>query len=72
MHDTPIPLYSRISLNRDFPEYHLKRGDIATFIDTVPHPDGGEDGYILEVFNPQGESITVVSSGTKLITQNRD
>ena len=61
MHDTPIPLYSRISLNRDFPEYHLKRGDIATFIDTVPHPDGGEDGYILEVFNPQGESITVVT-----------
>jgi hypothetical protein len=61
MHNTPIPLYSRISLNRDFPEYHLKRGDIATFIDTVPHPDGGEDGYILEVFNPQGESITVVT-----------
>jgi hypothetical protein len=61
MHDTPIPLYSRISLNRDFPEYHLKRGDIATFIDIVPHPDGGEDGHILEVFNPQGESITVVT-----------
>jgi len=61
MTDTPIPLYSRIALNRDFPDYHLKRGDIATFIDTVPHPAGGEDGYILEVFNALGESITVVT-----------
>ena len=54
-------LYSRISLNRDFPEYQLKRGDIATFIDTVPDPDGIEDGYILEIFNALGESITVVT-----------
>ena len=54
-------LYSRISLNRDFPEYQLKREDIATFIDTVPDPDGIEDGYILEIFNALGESITVVT-----------
>ncbi len=55
-----IELYTRISLNRDFPEYNLKRGDIATFIDTVPNPEGGEEGYILEVFNALGESIDVV------------
>lgn len=61
MTETTIPLYSRISLNRDFPEYNLRRGDIATFIDTVPHPKGGEDGYILEVFNALGESIDVVT-----------
>ncbi|TVQ23096.1 MAG: DUF4926 domain-containing protein [Leptolyngbya sp. DLM2.Bin15] len=61
MNDTLIPLYSRISLNRDFPEYHLRRGDIATFIDIVPDPDGIEDGYILEVFNAQGDSIDVVT-----------
>jgi len=35
MQDPEIPLYSRVSLNRDFPEYHLRQGDIATFIDTV-------------------------------------
>ena len=61
MNDTNIPLYSQISLNRDFPEYNLKQGDIATFIDTVPGPDGIKEGYILEVFNVLGESIDVVT-----------
>lgn len=61
MNATTIPLYSRISLNRDFPEYNLKQGDIATFIDTVPDPEGIEEGYILEVFNVLGESIDVVT-----------
>ena len=56
-----ISLYSRVSLNRDFPEYNLRRGDIATFIDTVPDPDGIEDGYILEVFNALGDSVDVVT-----------
>jgi hypothetical protein len=61
MKDTTISLYSRISLNRDFPEYSLKQGDIATFVDTVPDPEGIEEGYILEVFNALGESINVVT-----------
>ena len=56
-----VNLYDRISLNRDFPEYNLKQGDIATFIDTVPDPEGIEEGYILEVFNALGESIDVVT-----------
>lgn len=34
---------------------------MATLIDHVPHPGGGEDGYILEVFNAVGESIAVVA-----------
>ncbi len=55
-----MPLYQRVSLTRDFPEYNLKKGDLATLIDTVPHPDGGEEGYILEVFNAIGESINIV------------
>ncbi|MFQ4138838.1 DUF4926 domain-containing protein [Nodosilinea sp. PGN35] len=61
MNDTTIPLYSRISLNRDFPDYNLKQGDIATFVDTVPDPDGIEEGYILEIFNALGDSIDVVT-----------
>ncbi|MFP4101104.1 DUF4926 domain-containing protein [Coleofasciculus sp.] len=61
MNETTIPLYSRISLNRDFPEYNLKRGDTATFIDTIPDPEGIEEGYILEIFNALGESINVVT-----------
>ncbi|MEQ8752851.1 MAG: hypothetical protein RID09_04930 [Coleofasciculus sp. G1-WW12-02] len=27
----------------------------------MPHPSGGEDGYILEVFNAVGESINVIA-----------
>lgn len=61
MNDTAIPLYSRISLNRDFPEYNLRQGDIATFIATVPDPEGLEEGYILEIFNALGDSVDVVT-----------
>ena len=27
----------------------------------MPHPAGGEDGYVLELFNALGESIAVVA-----------
>jgi hypothetical protein len=60
MNQSSIELYSKIYLNRDFPEYNLKTGDLATFIDTVPDPESIEEGYILEVFNAIGESIDVV------------
>ena len=61
MKNSTINLYDRISLNRDFPEYNLTQGDIATFIDIVHDPEGIEGGYILEVFNALGESIDVVT-----------
>lgn len=56
-----IELYEQVALKRDLPEYHLKRGDIATLVDYVPHPQGGEEGCILEVFNAVGESIAVIT-----------
>jgi hypothetical protein len=46
-----IDLYQEIALKRDFPEYNLHQGDIATLIDYVSHPANGEEGAILEVFN---------------------
>lgn len=55
-----IKLYQRVALNQDFPESNLKKGDIATFIDTVPHPENGEEGYVLEIFNAIGESIDTI------------
>jgi len=55
-----LELYQSVSLRRELPEHNLKKGDVATLIDYVPHPGGGEDGYILEVFNAIGESIAVV------------
>ncbi len=56
-----MELYQDIILNQDFPEYQLKQGDLATLIDFVPHPTGGEKGCILEIFNGLGESINVVT-----------
>ena len=55
-----IELYQKVLLNRNFPEYDLKKGDVAIFVDTVPHPSGGEEGYILEVFNDAEESVDTV------------
>ncbi len=55
-----LELYQRISLTKDFPEHNLKKGDIAMLIHTVTHPKGGENGYLLEVFNAIGESINVI------------
>ena len=54
-------LYGRVALRCDMPEYRLMKGDVATLVDHVPHPEGGEDGYVLEVFNALGESLTVIT-----------
>ncbi len=56
-----IKLYQQVFLVRDFPEYHLQAGDTATIVETVSHPTGGEDGYVLEIFNVFGESVDVVT-----------
>lgn len=53
-------LYTRVALGRDLPEQGLKSGDVATLIERVPHPTGGEEGCVLEVFNALGDSIAVV------------
>jgi hypothetical protein len=54
-------LYAQVALRCDLKARNLKRGDVATVVDRVPHPTGGEDGYVLEVFNALGESIAVVT-----------
>ncbi|HEX9944127.1 MAG TPA: DUF4926 domain-containing protein [Thermoanaerobaculia bacterium] len=56
-----LPLYERVALKRDFPEHGLRRGDVAVLVDHVAHPEGGEPGCVLEVFNAVGESIAVVA-----------
>jgi len=53
-----IDLYQRVMVNRDVPEEHIKKGDVAWLIDYVPHPEGGEEGAVLEIFNILGESMT--------------
>ncbi|WP_019508979.1 DUF4926 domain-containing protein [Pleurocapsa sp. PCC 7319] len=56
-----LKLFSEVTLTQNIDEYNLKLGDIATLIDFIPHPQGKEDGCILEVFNAVGESIAVVT-----------
>ncbi|WP_069791048.1 DUF4926 domain-containing protein (plasmid) [Cyanobacterium sp. IPPAS B-1200] len=56
-----IELYEEITLTRDIPQHQLKQGDIATLVDFVEHPTGGETGCILEIFNALGESLRVVT-----------
>ncbi|TAF49829.1 MAG: DUF4926 domain-containing protein [Oscillatoriales cyanobacterium] len=65
-------LYTDIALNRDVPEAGLRCGMVATFIDRVPHPQGGEEGAILEVFSVSGETIAVVTVPLSSIEVLRD
>lgn len=68
-----LELYQEVILTNSFPEYQLQQGDIATLIDFVPHPTGGETGCVLEVFNAIGESIKVVTvpiSSIKKLSRN--
>ena len=53
-------LFSEVTLTQNLDEYNLKVGDVATLVDFVPHPDGKEDGCILEIFNAVDKSINVV------------
>ena len=54
-------LYQQIALTVDVPDAQLKRGDLAMLVDYVPHPHGGEEGAVLEIFNVLGESIRVAT-----------
>lgn len=56
-----LELYKEVALTRDIPADNLKQGDIAVLVDFVPHPAGGEEGAVLEIFNALGESMAVVT-----------
>jgi hypothetical protein len=56
------PLYTRVALAEDLPEYHLKRGEVARIVEYYPMPDGQEDGYSLEGFDVPHVTVEVGSS----------
>jgi len=56
-----LPLYERVALTQDLEEHGLQKGDLGVLVDYVPHPKGGEEGCLLEVFNALGDSIAVVA-----------
>jgi hypothetical protein len=53
-------LYTEVALTQNIAEHNLKMGDIATLVDFVSHPQKGEEGCVLEIFNAVGESIAIV------------
>lgn len=54
-------LYSRVVVTCDLPQEDVRRGDIATVVVYTPHPNGGEEGAILEIFTILGASLGVVT-----------
>jgi hypothetical protein len=56
-----LELYKEVIITQDIPEYNLRSGDVATLIDYVPHPEQGEEGAIVEIFNDLGESMQVLT-----------
>ncbi len=66
-----VKLYSEVALARSVRGTNLKAGDVAVLVDIVPHPQGGEAGAVLEVFNAVGESIAVVTVPRSSVTPLR-
>lgn len=54
-------LYTRVALTRNLPTENLVKGDIAWVVEYLEHPENGEEGAILEVFNAIGESLRIVT-----------
>ena len=56
-----MELYQRVSLIENIDRYGLKKGDVATLVDFIDHPHGGEKGCVLEITNALGETIEVIT-----------
>ncbi|MEY4540085.1 MAG: hypothetical protein RLZZ306_1842 [Bacteroidota bacterium] len=50
-----FPLFSTVILTEDFPQYQFMKGDVATVIEFIE-----PNGYILEVFDNQGDTLDVI------------
>ncbi|MGD1278208.1 MAG: DUF4926 domain-containing protein [Tepidisphaeraceae bacterium] len=56
-----VELYQQVALRRDVPQENLRKGDVATVVELVPHSSGGPQGWVIEVFDAVGQSITVTA-----------
>jgi hypothetical protein len=54
-------LFVRVALTEDLPAENLRRGDVATIVESHPGRPGQEPGYSLEVFNAVGDTVAVVT-----------
>ena len=53
-----FPLFSTVILTRNLPKFGFRKGDVATVVECIERPD--EDGYILELFDAEGDTLAVV------------
>ena len=63
-----LELYSEVALTQNIAEHNLKIGDVATLVDFVPHPQGEEEGCVIEIFNAVGEVVEVSESAMDAVT----
>ena len=52
-------LFSRAILTKDFPQYGLRHGDMGVVVEHIGRSTD-EDGYIIEFFDAQGQTVDVV------------
>jgi hypothetical protein len=57
-----IELYQRVILTRDISGEGLRRGDVATVVESHRDPSGNVIGYELELFSASGETLAVASA----------
>ncbi len=54
-------LFERVILNKSFSEKGLLKGDVGTIVHHYPGFEGEPDGYELEFFSADGNTVAVVS-----------
>ena len=60
-------LYQRVALRKNWPAAGLRRGDVATLVEFVPHPSGEGEGCVVEIFSALGESLRVATVPLSLV-----
>lgn len=64
-----FPLFSRVILSIDLPEEQLMAGDIGTIVEHHPATAAYPEGYEVEFFAGNGETLAVVSVPATAVRQ---
>jgi hypothetical protein len=62
-----LVLFQQVVLCRDCPDQKRSIGDEAALLDFIPHPEGGEEGCILEIFDDVGRVAIVPISAVGVL-----
>lgn len=61
------PLFTRVVLTQDLPEENLLAGDMGTTVEHHPATDDHPEGYEVEFFAGNGDTLAVVSIPASLL-----